>query len=69
MAFKHLLLFFRSPFEGLIVYDELKSDLVDISIGLATIAQRDKFAENQATVIRDSCLKLAEMSDKIIQVR
>ncbi|XP_042878042.1 uncharacterized protein LOC122257059 isoform X3 [Penaeus japonicus] len=57
----------RQPFEGVEQYDSLKSDLVELSIRLATIAQRDMFAENQATVILQSCLKLANISDKIIQ--
>ncbi|XP_063608203.1 uncharacterized protein LOC134782598 isoform X4 [Penaeus indicus] len=57
----------RQPFEGVEQYDSLKSNLVELSIRLATIAQRDMFAENQATVILQSCLKLANISDKIIQ--
>ncbi|KAK7072018.1 Connector enhancer of kinase suppressor of ras [Halocaridina rubra] len=57
----------RQPFVGVEMYDILKNSLVDMSIRLATIAQRDMFAENQATVIQQSCLKLAQMSDKIIQ--
>lgn len=60
--------FLRQPFEGVEQYDSLKSNLVELSIRLATIAQRDMFAENQATVILQSCLKLANISDKIIQV-
>ncbi|KAK8730032.1 hypothetical protein OTU49_008429 [Cherax quadricarinatus] len=57
----------RQPFEGQEKYDCLKSDLVELSIRLATIAQRDMFAENQATVILQLCLRLAVISDKIIQ--
>ncbi|XP_071536525.1 uncharacterized protein cnk isoform X3 [Panulirus ornatus] len=57
----------RQPFEGQEKYDCLKSDLVELSIRLATIAQRDMFAENQATVILQLCLNLALISDKIIQ--
>lgn len=57
----------RQPFAGVEQYDCLKNSLVDLSIRLATIAQRDMFAENQATVILQACLKLAQISDKIIQ--
>ncbi|KAG7160275.1 Connector enhancer of kinase suppressor of ras 2-like [Homarus americanus] len=57
----------RQPFEGQEKYDCLKSDLVELSIRLATIAQRDMFAEKQATVILQLCLNLAIISDKIIQ--
>nr|XP_045594567.1 mucin-5AC-like isoform X3 [Procambarus clarkii] len=57
----------RQPFEGQEKYDCLKSDLVELSIRLATIAQRDMFAENQATIILQLCLRLAVISDKIIQ--
>ena len=64
----NLVFLFRSPFEGLETYDQLKSELVEISIKLATIGQRDQFAEDQATVIRDNCLTLSEMADQIIQV-
>lgn len=40
-----------------------------MSVGLATIAQRDKFAENQASIILHFCEKLVIESDIIIQVR
>lgn len=59
---------FRQPFEGQERYNALKSSLVEQSIRLATIAQRDMFAENQATVILRICQNLAMISDKIIQV-
>ncbi|CAL4118337.1 unnamed protein product, partial [Meganyctiphanes norvegica] len=67
IIYKLFSLFSRMPFVGVEMYDALKAELVELSIKLATIAQRDMFAENQATVIRDSCLKLANMADKIIQ--
>ncbi|KAK4319979.1 hypothetical protein Pmani_009134 [Petrolisthes manimaculis] len=57
----------RQPFEGQERYNALKSSLVELSIRLATIAQRDMFAENQATVILQLCRSLAMISDKIIQ--
>ncbi|XP_066981931.1 mucin-12 isoform X2 [Macrobrachium rosenbergii] len=57
----------RQPFAGVEQYDCLKNSLVELSIRLATIAQRDMFAENQATVISQSCYKFAQISDKIIQ--
>ena len=57
----------RSPFEGLENYDKLKSELVELSIRLATISQRDMFAEDQASVIRDNCYTLSLIADNIIQ--
>ncbi|MPC25484.1 Connector enhancer of kinase suppressor of ras 2 [Portunus trituberculatus] len=58
----------RQPFEGQERYDNIKKNLVELSIGLATIAQRDKFAENQASLILHICEKLVTKSDIIIQV-
>ena len=57
----------RSPFEGVEIYDKLKSEFVELGIRLATISQRDLFAEDQAAVIRDNCFTLSEMADNIIQ--
>ncbi|RXG57837.1 Connector enhancer of kinase suppressor of ras 2 [Armadillidium vulgare] len=57
----------RNPFHGIEHYDELKSNFLDLSIRLATIAQRDSFAENPVSIIRECCRKLAEMADSIIQ--
>ena len=59
---------FRSPFDGDPVYEKRKDELVELSIRLATIGQRDMFVENQATVIRDNCRELGEIADDIIQV-
>lgn len=33
------------------------------------IAQRDSFAENPVSAISETCIKLTEMADSIIQVR
>ena len=59
----------RQPFEGQEKYDNIKKFLVELSIRLATIAQRDKFAENQASLILQTCENLVSVSDEIIQVR
>lgn len=60
--------FHRKPFDGLSEYNQLRSELIELGIRLATIGQRDQFAENQAVVIRDACFTLSEMADQIIQV-
>lgn len=57
----------RQPFEGQERYDNIKKILVELSIHLATIGQRDKFAENQASIILHICEKLVTESDMIIQ--
>ena len=57
----------RFPFAGQEVYERRKDELVELSIKLATIAQRDLFADNQATIIRDNCHELATIADDIIQ--
>lgn len=69
ITFNFIICFFRQPFEGQERYDNIKKILVELSIHLATIGQRDKFAENQASIILHICEKLVTESDMIIQVR
>ncbi|XP_047735791.1 mucin-17 isoform X2 [Hyalella azteca] len=57
----------RAPFDNLLLYKQPLEELTDLGIRLATISQRDQFAENQATIIRDNCKELAQIADNIIQ--
>ena len=56
-----------SPFEGVEMYDKLKAELIDLTLKLATIGQRDMFAEDQGTIIRENCHSLCKITDNIIQ--
>jgi connector enhancer of kinase suppressor of Ras 2 len=57
----------RSPFSGQLDYQDRKSELLKLSLAIATCAQRDRFAERPVEEIRTSCKKLAQLADSIIQ--
>jgi hypothetical protein len=57
----------RSPFSGQLDYQDRKSDLLKLSLAIATCAQRDRFAERPVEEIRTSCKELARLADSIIQ--
>ncbi|XP_032790622.2 uncharacterized protein LOC116927700 isoform X3 [Daphnia magna] len=56
----------RAPFDGHEPYLEVKSKLLKICLELATNAQRDLFAEHPVQVIREGCLSLITITDRII---
>jgi len=62
-----LVLFIRSPFTGQLDYQHRKSELLRLSLALATCAQRDRFAERPVEAIRTSCKELTRLADGIIQ--
>jgi connector enhancer of kinase suppressor of Ras 2 len=57
----------RSPFTGQLDYQDRKTELLKLSLAIATCAQRDRFAERPVEEIRTSCKELARMADSIIQ--
>lgn len=57
----------RSPFSGQLDYQDRKSELLKLSLAIATCAQRDRFAERPVEEIRTSCKELARLADSIIQ--
>ncbi|KAL0270564.1 UNVERIFIED_CONTAM: hypothetical protein PYX00_007933 [Menopon gallinae] len=58
----------RPPFSGQIEpYAQFKSQLLRISLEMATCAQRDTFAERPISEIRNCSSKLAKLADSIIQ--
>lgn len=57
----------RSPFTGQLDYQDRKSELLKLSLAIATCAQRDRFAEHPVETIRTSCNELARLADSIIQ--
>ncbi|KAF2367704.1 CRIC domain [Trinorchestia longiramus] len=57
----------RTPFNGLPKFDRRLEELTELGIRLATISQRDQFAENQAIAIMDNCNELSKIADDIIQ--
>ena len=57
----------RSPFTGQLDYQDRKSELLKLSLAIATCAQRDRFAERPVEEIRTSCKELARLADSIIQ--
>jgi len=57
----------RSPFTGQLDYQDRKSELLKLSLAIATCAQRDRFAERPVEEIRTSCRELALLADSIIQ--
>lgn len=58
----------RSPFSGQAEYTDRKTKLLQLSLEMATCAQRDRFAEHPIAEIRNSCKDLALLADDIIQV-
>lgn len=59
--------FFRPPFSGQLEYSAKKSELLSLSLEMATCGQRDRFAERPVEEIRMSSKRLAELADSIIQ--
>ncbi|KAK6645545.1 hypothetical protein RUM43_001822 [Polyplax serrata] len=57
----------RPPFSGQLQYTEFKSQLLSLSLEMATSAQRDRFAERPVAEIRTCSSKLAKLADSIIQ--
>ncbi|KAK7868377.1 hypothetical protein R5R35_013663 [Gryllus longicercus] len=57
----------RSPFAGQFDYHHRKMELLNLSIEIATCAQRDRFAERPVEEIRRSCDQLASLADSIIR--
>lgn len=59
--------YFRYPFEGQDLYVSKRKTILRISIELASTAQRDQFVEQPNQLIRNRCLSLAELCDRIVQ--
>lgn len=57
----------RPPFSGQLEYNDKKTQLLKLSIEMATCAQRDRFAEKPIEEIRTTCGELATLADYIIQ--
>uniref|UniRef100_T1IM37 Connector enhancer of kinase suppressor of ras 2 n=1 Tax=Strigamia maritima TaxID=126957 RepID=T1IM37_STRMM len=57
----------RNPFLGQKQYAAIKNLLLHLSIELATNAVRDRFAEKPIDVIKNCCLRVSDICDKIIQ--
>ena len=57
----------RKPFDMSHEYHSVRTNLISLSLELATNAQRDTFAEQPMDVIRSCCDKLAALADKVIQ--
>ncbi|XP_035227440.1 uncharacterized protein LOC118199652, partial [Stegodyphus dumicola] len=57
----------RYPFVGQENYVDVRKTILKLSVELASTAQRDQFAENPHKIIKETCLKLAAQSDKIVQ--
>lgn len=58
---------FRPPFSGQLEYSARKSELLSLSLEMATCGQRDRFAERPVEEIRTSSGRLAVLADSIIQ--
>ena len=57
----------RPPFSGQLEYNDKKSELLKLSLEMATCAQRDRFAEKPIEEIRNTCEQLGKLADYIIQ--
>lgn len=57
----------RSPFNGHLDYNDKKSELLKLSLEMATCAQRDRFADKPIEEIRSTCEQMAKLADYIIQ--
>ncbi|EFN72679.1 Connector enhancer of kinase suppressor of ras 3 [Camponotus floridanus] len=57
----------RPPFCGQLEYNDKKTELMKLSLEMATCAQRDRFAEKPIEEIRTTCDQLAKLADYIIQ--
>lgn len=57
----------RSPFSGQLDYCRRKSELLALSLEMATCAQRDRFAEKPVKELRLNSAKMAALSDSIVR--
>ena len=57
----------RYSFERQDHYTIIRQTILRISIELASTAQRDHFVENPKEIIKNNCLKFAEICDRIVQ--
>ncbi|XP_022667440.1 uncharacterized protein LOC111266672 [Varroa jacobsoni] len=57
----------RPPFKGQDKYFKIRKTVLQLSLELASTAQRDHFADNPLEFIKQKCLCLAELSDFIVQ--
>uniref|UniRef100_A0A0C9RNF5 CNKSR3_1 protein n=1 Tax=Fopius arisanus TaxID=64838 RepID=A0A0C9RNF5_9HYME len=57
----------KPPFSGQAEYNDRKTQLLKLSIEMATCAQRDRFAEKPIEEIRATCDELAQLADYIIR--
>ena len=57
----------RPPFSGQLDYNDKKTELLKLSLEMATCAQRDRFAEKPIEEIRTTCGQMAKLADYIIQ--
>ena len=57
----------RPPFSGQLEYNDKKTEILKLSLEMATCAQRDRFAEKPIEEIRTTCGQMAKLADYIIQ--
>lgn len=57
----------RYSFEVQDYYSKIRQTILRISIELASTAQRDHFVENPKELIKNNCLKFAEICERIVQ--
>lgn len=57
----------RSPFKGQTQYSEVRTQMLRLSLELATIAQRDRFVQNPIQQITNLTQKLSKLANYIIQ--
>ncbi|KAJ8673001.1 hypothetical protein QAD02_004262 [Eretmocerus hayati] len=57
----------RPPFSGHLDYNDKKTELLKLSLEMATCAQRDRFAEKPIEEIRTTCEQMAKVADYFIQ--
>ncbi|XP_023248126.1 uncharacterized protein LOC106642128 isoform X3 [Copidosoma floridanum] len=57
----------RQPFNGHLKYNEMKAQLLKLSLEMATCAQRDRFVENPMDEIKTTCGEMALLADHVIQ--
>lgn len=57
----------RPPFSNQLDYCNRKSDLLSLSLEMATCAQRDRFAERPVEELRVNSSKMATLADSIVR--
>lgn len=57
----------RPPFSGQLAYIDKKAELLKLSVEMAFIGQRGKFADQPIVAIRNSAKRLAELADEMIR--